>query len=53
MANPFVAMTTTEDTEDSSLPELTDFAWDFDHDTFRRDTRGNIILVTENEALKV
>lgn len=53
MANPFLAASDTASTSVDDLPELQDFAWDFDHDTFRRDTHGNIILVTENEALKV
>lgn len=53
MANPFLAASDSGTSDTNDLPELTDFAWDFDHDTFRRDTQGNIILVTENDALKV
>ena len=56
MANPFIAGTTSvSKTTDArkDLPELKEWAWDFVHDTFRLDDKGQYIEVTENEALKV
>lgn len=53
MANPFLAADTETENEEDELPELTMEAWDFDHDTFRRDTNGNILIATQNDALKV
>ena len=54
MANPFIAMETTEDeTATSALPYLEEYAWDFEHNCFRYDANGNHIIVTETEAIKV
>lgn len=55
MANPFVAGPAPENAGSTvpELPTFTEYAWDFDHDCFKRDSAGNHITVTENEALKV
>lgn len=55
MANPFIAMqaTSTSASSTSNLPRLKEFAWDFEHDRFLLDVKGNFREVEENEALKV
>lgn len=54
MANPFIAMqATTNNSSTSNLPRLKEFAWDFEHDRFLLDVKGNFREVEENEALKV
>ena len=54
MANPFIAMqATTNNSSTSNLPRLKEFAWDFEHDKFLLDVKGNFREVEENEALKV
>lgn len=54
MANPFIAMETTEEeSATSELPYLQEYAWDFEHNRFRYDANGNHIIVTETEAIKV
>ena len=49
--NPFVKMEKTR--VENELPELKEFAWDFDKDRFIYKTDGTIRTVKENEALKV
>ena len=39
--------------DDSDLPVLTEYAWDFEQDKFQYDGNGNHIMVTENKALEV
>ena len=54
MANPFVTLEEdAEETTADELPELEEYAWDFDKNTFRYDSNGKFITVYENEALKV
>lgn len=54
MANPFIAMqATTNNSSTINLPRLKEFAWDFEHDRFLLDVKGNFREVEENEALKV
>lgn len=54
MANPFIAMqATTNNSSTSNLPRLKEFAWDFEHNRFLLDVKGNFREVEENEALKV
>lgn len=55
MANPFVSATVAEgdDATTQELDEFREYAWDFDHDCFRKDARGRPIIVTRKEALKV
>lgn len=53
MANPFVAGTTADSETTQELDEFREYAWDFDHDSFRYDATGKYIVVTRNEAIKV
>ncbi|MBR1728033.1 MAG: DUF2634 domain-containing protein [Selenomonadaceae bacterium] len=55
MANPFISMEVDESTTTvaESLPELEEFAWDFEKNCFLRDVNGNLKTVYDNEALKV
>ena len=55
MANPFVTaeIADTQHALTDDLPQLKEFAWDFQNDRFRYDARGCHVIVTENEALKV
>lgn len=54
MANPFVAAVVVDDASATrELDEFQEYAWDFDHDCFRKDARGRPIIVTRNEAIKV
>lgn len=55
MANPFVAASATEDGDAATqdLDEFQEYAWDFDHNCFRKDARGKPYIVTQNEAIKV
>lgn len=55
MANPFVAAAATEgdDVATQDLDEFQEYAWDFDHDCFRKDARGKPVVVTRNEAIQV
>lgn len=54
MANPFVAGNTANAASNpAELPIFKEYAWDFTHDTFRRDGAGRIIEVAGNDALKV
>ena len=39
--------------DDSDLPVLNEYAWDFEQDKFLYDGNGNHIMVTENKALEV
>ena len=54
MSDPFI-FADNADAEDAieNLPELKEFAWDFQHDVFIFDSTGNHKIVKENEALKV
>lgn len=40
-------------TNPTSLPMFHEWAWDFDKDCFQRDSNGNMILLSGNDALKV
>lgn len=53
MANPFVAGMTADSETTQELDEFREYAWDFDHDSFRYDAAGKYIVVTRNEAIKV
>lgn len=55
MANPFVAAAVTEEDNATTqdLDEFQEYAWDFDHDCFRKDARGKPVIVTRNEAIQV
>lgn len=53
MANPFVAAIAEDNETTQELDEFQEYAWDFEHDTFRYDAAGNHIIVTKNEAIKV
>lgn len=56
MANPFIAGAAAAESgteEKTEADEFSEYAWDFDHDSFRYDDRGKPIVVTGNEALKV
>lgn len=55
MANPFASAAATEgdDVATQDLDEFQEYAWDFDHDCFRKDARGKPVVVTRNEAIQV
>lgn len=40
-------------TNPASLPLFREWAWDFDKDCFKRDSNGNMILLSGNDALQV
>ena len=41
------------ETQEAALPVFTEYAWDFDHDCFRYDDKGQHITVTGNDAIEV
>lgn len=53
MANPFVVGMTADSETTQELDEFREYAWDFDHNSFRYDATGKYIVVTRNEAIKV
>lgn len=54
MANPFVAMNSTQAAnQNESLPLFVEYGYDFEKQCFRYDEKGQNLMVTENEALKV
>ena len=54
MADPFIARNTqTIQSAADTLPILTEYGYDFDKQQFLYDENGNIVTVTEDEALKV
>lgn len=53
MSDPFVLADTTDVDITADLPELEEYAWDFEHDVFIYDANGKYKTVKENEALKV
>lgn len=54
MANPFVAMSNTQAANSNeSLPLFVEYGYDFEKQCFRYDEKGQNLMVTENEALKV
>ena len=54
MANPFVALESTENTTTTEeLPLLEEYAWDFNKNCYSKDVNGNLKTVYENEALKI
>ena len=48
---PFTGAAST--TSATSLPMFREYAWDFNKDTFLRDSNGNMILLEGNPALEV
>lgn len=53
MSNPFIAIEAADAANSAdTLPELIEYAWDFDHDCFIFEN-GRQKVVYENEALKV
>lgn len=54
MADPFVAMSNTQAANSNeSLPLFIEYGYDFEKQCFRYDEKGQNLMVTENEALKV
>ena len=54
MADPFVAMNSIQAAnQHESLPLFVEYGYDFDKQCFRYDEKGQNLMVTENEALKV
>ena len=54
MADPFVAMNSIQAANrNESLPLFVEYGYDFDKQCFRYDEKGQNLMVTENEALKV
>ena len=54
MANPFVAMNNPQAANSNeSLPLFVEYGYDFEKQRFRYDEKGQNLMVTENEALKV
>ena len=54
MANPFVAMNSPQAANSNeSLPLFVEYGYDFEKQCFRYDEKGQNLMVTENEALKV
>lgn len=53
MANPFIAGPQSDNITKASLETFREFAWDFNTDTFKKDGKGNYIVLEGNEAIKV
>lgn len=53
MSADFPFTGTTAATNPTSLPMFREYAWDFERDCFLRNSSGDMILLSGNEALKV
>lgn len=53
MPEEFPFLNTTRPASIENLPTFKEYAWDFDNNCFLYDGNGNMILLEENEAIKV